>query len=114
MEFPQVSMRLPCQATPSQLNFRRFSGRESVQLNQSMTRQAIKELANKQPFKPFSLRLVDGTVYEVPGRDYISLSISGASIFLSFGDEKDSTHQTEVIKLIDTALVSEAEYPEVV
>ena len=79
-----------------------------------MTRQAIKELANKQPFKPFSLRLVDGTVYEVSGRDYISLSISGASIFLSFWDEKDSTHQTEVIKLIDTALVSEAEYPEVV
>lgn len=107
-------MRLPCQATPSQSNFRRFSGRESVQLNQSMTRQAIKELANKQPFKPFSLRLVDGTVYQVPGRDCISLSISGATIILSFWDETDPTHHTEILKLIDTALVSEAEYKQAV
>ena len=35
--------------------------------------ESIRQAKNAQPFQPFSLRLVDGTVYEVKHPEYISI-----------------------------------------
>jgi hypothetical protein len=37
------------------------------------TAESIRQAKNAQPFQPFSLRLVDGTVYDVKHPDYISI-----------------------------------------
>ena len=41
-----------------------------------MTKEAIKEAVNAQPFRPFTLRMADGSSYPVPARDFISISPS--------------------------------------
>lgn len=35
--------------------------------------ETLREAKNAQPFRPFSLRLVDGTIYEVKQQDFISI-----------------------------------------
>jgi hypothetical protein len=35
--------------------------------------EAIRRAMHTQPFKPFVLRLVDGTIYEVPHPDWLSI-----------------------------------------
>ena len=41
----------------------------------------LRDLLHAQPFAPFSLKLVDGTIYEVPHEDFLTISKSGHVLF---------------------------------
>ena len=69
-----------------------------------MTMQAIREAANAQPFRPFSLRLAGGPKIRVVHPDYIALGPRGRTILVYGADES--------FKVIDVMLVTEVDVPE--
>jgi hypothetical protein len=60
----------------------------------------IREVMNAQPFRPFTIHLVDGRSYSVPHPDFVSVSTSLRNRDLTVHDD-DGVH------LIDLALVVE-------
>ena len=67
-----------------------------------MTKEAINERVHAHPFKPFSLRLTDGTLLFVPHPDFIWLSQGGRTAVVSTGGEN--------FKIVDMALVIAIEF----
>ena len=55
-----------------------------------MTREAIHSTLHAQPFKPFSLRLADGTLVPVPHPDFVVLSQGGRTAIVMSEGEKFS------------------------
>jgi hypothetical protein len=67
-----------------------------------MTKEAIKERVEANPFRPFILRLTDGRSCEVPARDFVSLSPSGRTLVVY-------TPDGDGVRLLDVALITEIE-----
>ena len=55
-----------------------------------MTKDAVHSTLHAQPFKPFSLRLTDGTLVPVPHPDFMVLSQGGRTAIVSTEGEKFS------------------------
>lgn len=73
------------------------------ELSQSVvvTKDAIQSTLNAQPFKPFSLRLTDGTLVPVPHADFMVVSQGGRTAIISTEGEKFS--------IVDLGLVTTIE-----
>jgi hypothetical protein len=71
-----------------------------------MTKEAVKEHLEATPFRPFTVRLTDGRPCEIPARDFAHLAPNGRTlvVFTAGGDG---------VRVIDVALVTEIELPEV-
>jgi hypothetical protein len=73
----------------------------------------IRQAKNAQPFRPFSLRLVDGTVYTVRHPDYISVPPVPRPrevIFYVHGDDQDyRSHWIQVGLILEMIVPSETE-----
>jgi hypothetical protein len=71
-----------------------------------MTKEAIKENLEANPFRPFTVRLTDGRPCEVPARDFAHLSPNGRTliVFTAGGDG---------VRVLDVGLVTEIQVPEV-
>lgn len=67
-----------------------------------MTKEAIKQQLEANPFRPFTLRLTDGRTCEVPARDFVSLSPSGRTLVVY-------TLDGDGVRLLDVALITEIE-----
>ena len=66
------------------------------------TKEAIKELLDATPFRPFTLRLKDGRSCPAPARDFTSLSPIGRTLVVF-------TAEGNGVRLLDVALVIEIE-----
>lgn len=66
-----------------------------------MTKEVLREAVQRQPFRPFSLRMADGATYHVPARDFVSLSPNGRTVIV-FGEENK-------LKILDAMLITEIE-----
>ena len=66
-----------------------------------MTKEAVKETLQAQPFKPFHLRLTDGTLVSVPHEDFVLISQGGRTAYVNT--------EGETVKIIDLALVTAIE-----
>jgi hypothetical protein len=58
----------------------------------------LRDLLHAQPFAPFTIKLIDGAVYEVPHEDFLTISKSGHVLF----DDGAS-----VFKTLNPLLISE-------
>ena len=75
------------------------------------TAETIREVQRSQPFRPFRLRLIDGTEYEVAYPDWISVPPvrRAREVLLYFaGDDDDAEHAR---RWIDVGLISEIIVP---
>jgi hypothetical protein len=74
------------------------------------TAETIREAKNSQPFRPFTLRLIDGTEYEVGHPDFISIPPTGRvrEVLFYLVRDKDSGHDR---RWIDLGLISEVIVP---
>jgi len=61
-----------------------------------MTKEAVNDVVNLQPFKPFALRLTDGSRVTVPHRDFILISQGGRTAIVNTEGEK--------LSIVDLAL----------
>ena len=70
-----------------------------------MTKEAIKEYLEANPFRPFTVCLTDGRPCEVPARDFAHLAPNGRTliVFTAGGDG---------VRVVDVALITEIEAPE--
>ncbi len=66
-----------------------------------MTKDAIQNVLRAQPFKPFSLRVTNGTLVPVPHPDFIFISQGGRTAIINRGGEKFS--------IVDLGLVTTIE-----
>ena len=66
-----------------------------------MTKDAVHSTLHAQPFKPFSLRLTDGTLIPVPHPDFMVLSQGGRTAIVNTEGEKFS--------IVDLGLVTTIE-----
>jgi hypothetical protein len=55
-----------------------------------MTKEVIQNTLHAQPFKPFSLRLTDGTLVPVPRPDFMVVSQGGRTAIINTEGEKFS------------------------
>lgn len=62
-----------------------------------MTREAINRTVQTEPFKPFALRLADGTLVPVPHPEFILLTEGGRTAIVATGGED--------FKILDLGLV---------
>lgn len=67
----------------------------------SMTKDAIHSTLHAQPFKPFLLRLTDGTLVPVPHPDFMVVSQGGRTAIINTEGEKFS--------IVDLGLVTTIE-----
>jgi hypothetical protein len=67
-----------------------------------MTREAIADTLRAQPFKPFSLRLTDGSLVFVPHPDFVVVSQGGGTAVVNTTGEH--------FKIIDLRLVTAIEF----
>jgi hypothetical protein len=67
-----------------------------------MTKEAIKQQLEANPFRPFTLRLTDGRTCEVPAPDFASLSPSGRTLVVY-------TLDGDGVRLLNVALITEIE-----
>ncbi len=67
-----------------------------------MTKQAVEERLHAQPFKPFALRLTDGSLVPVPHPDFMLLSQGGRTAVINT--------EGESLKILDLALVTAIEF----
>jgi hypothetical protein len=67
-----------------------------------VTKEAIKQQLEANPFRPFTLRLTDGRTCEVPARDFVSLSPSGRTLVVY-------TLDGDGVRLLDVGLITEIE-----
>jgi hypothetical protein len=65
-----------------------------------MTKEQVKDAVKAAPFRPFAVRLADGSRYEVPSADHVSLSPAGRILVV---------HADKVAKILDVALITEIE-----
>ncbi len=75
------------------------------------TAETIREVQRSQPFRPFRLRLIDGTEYEVAHPDWIAIPPvrCAREVLLFFaGDNDDAEHER---RWIDVGLISEIIVP---
>jgi hypothetical protein len=75
----------------------------------------IRQAKNAQPFRPFSLRLTDGTTYKVKHPDYISVPPVRRPRELIFyvpgEDEEYHSHWIQIGLIMEMTLPSETEAP---
>ena len=67
----------------------------------SMTKEALSDRLHASPFKPFALRLTDGTLLPVPHPDFVSLTRGGRTVIV----HKEGEH----FSILDLALVTALE-----
>ena len=67
-----------------------------------MTKDAVHQTLRAQPFKPFALRLTDGSTISVPHQDFISISPGGRTVIVFQGEEKFS--------IVDVGLLTAFEF----
>jgi hypothetical protein len=67
-----------------------------------MTPERLREARRAEPFRPFRVRVTDGRVFVVPGRDFIAVHPAGSTVFV-FGahDEMD---------ILDAAVIADIEF----
>ena len=74
------------------------------------TAQTIRDATRSQPFRPFRLRLIDGTEYDVARPDWISVPPASPArevlFYISSGDETEDERRS-----IDVGLISEVIIP---
>lgn len=56
----------------------------------------LREKLRQQPFRPFRIRLVDGTRYEIPHEDFMGITRSGAVTY----DDGEGAYRTLNVTLI--------------
>ena len=66
-----------------------------------MTKDAIQNILRAQPFKPFSLRLTDGTLVPVPHPDFILVSQGGRTAIIHTEGEKFSILDLGLVTAIE-------------
>lgn len=64
-----------------------------------MTSQQLREARDAVPFRPFSIRMADGQAYEVPHRDYLSISPTGRTAIVY-------RTSTEAFRVLDVMLIT--------
>lgn len=69
-----------------------------------MTKEEMRDFVKKAPFRPFTIRLADGTTYPVPSADHVSISLTGRTLII--WKEEGGFHY------IDTALILQVETKE--
>jgi hypothetical protein len=73
----------------------------------------IRQAKNSQPFRPFSLKLVDGTMYTVKHPDYISVPPGPRArevIFYDRGEDEDyHSHWIQIGLILEMIVPSQAE-----
>lgn len=62
-----------------------------------MTKEEMRETMKATPFRPFAVRMADGSRYEVPTPDHVSLSPEGRILVI---------HIDDISKILDVALVT--------
>jgi hypothetical protein len=74
------------------------------------TAQTIRDAARSQPFRPFRLRLIDGTEYDVAHPDLVSVPPAKRArevlFYISSGDETEDER-----RWIDVGMISEVIIP---
>ncbi len=75
----------------------------------------IRQAKNAQPFRPFSLRLTDGTTYKVKHPDYLSVPPVPRPrevIFYSPGEDQDyRSHWIQIGLILELIVPSETDTP---
>lgn len=71
--------------------------------NSRMTKEAVHKSLHTEPFKPFSLRLTDGSLLPVRHPDFMALSQGGRTAVV-FGNGED-------FSIVDISLVTALESP---
>ena len=66
-----------------------------------MTKETIKEMLSSEPFKPFSLRLTDGSLVPVPHPEFILITQGGRTAYVNVEGER--------VKILDLALITAVE-----
>jgi hypothetical protein len=66
-----------------------------------MTIEKIRELYHAEPFQPFILHLADGRQLEVVRREYLSMAVSGRTIYVTQPDDS--------FNIVDLLLVTDLE-----
>jgi hypothetical protein len=64
-----------------------------------MTVQQLKAAHHANPFRPFTIRLADGSSVLVPHRDFLSHSPSGRTVIVC--------HEDETFSILDLLLITE-------
>ncbi|MEX2170443.1 MAG: hypothetical protein WD851_14100 [Pirellulales bacterium] len=64
-----------------------------------MTTEQFRATLHQQPFRPFTIRMADGRVFEIAHRDFVALSPSGRTTIVFQTDESYS--------VLDLLLMSE-------
>lgn len=67
-----------------------------------MTKDTIKETLSTEPFKPFSLRLTDGSLVPVPHPEFILITRGGRTAYVNTEGER--------VKILDLALITAIEF----
>lgn len=68
-----------------------------------MSVEGIRDVMNRTPFVPFTIRLPSGARVPVPHRDFALLTPSGRRIFV--------TREDDHVEMIDTLLIEAIEQP---
>ena len=66
-----------------------------------MTKETIKQMIGAEPFKPFSLRLTDGSLVPVPHPELILVTQGGRTAYVNVEGER--------VKILDLALITAIE-----
>jgi hypothetical protein len=66
-----------------------------------MTKEAVNNTLNAQPFKPFSLRLTDGSRVRVPHPDFIAVSQGGRTAIVNTEGEQFSIVDLSLVTAIE-------------
>jgi hypothetical protein len=66
-----------------------------------MTKEAITAAVKGAPFRPFIVRMADGSSYPVPSPDHASLSPNGRTLIV-YGDQ-------DRIRILDVVMITEIE-----
>ena len=69
-----------------------------------MTKEAINEAVKATPFRPFTVKMADGSSYPVPSSDHASLSPSGRTLIIYYDDDR--------MKILDVMMITEIETTE--
>jgi len=66
-----------------------------------MTKETIKQMIGAEPFKPFSLRLRDGSLVPVPRPEFILVTQGGRTAYVNVEGER--------VKILDLTLITAIE-----
>jgi hypothetical protein len=76
-----------------------LGARRIVGYNSGMTTEQFRAILHQQPFRPFTIRMVDGRAFDVEQPDFVALSQSGRTVIITQPDENFS--------VLDLLLMSE-------